>query len=75
MSLKHSHRRNQQAHHAVIYESVEQRDQILKLPFSMGINMAHNRIEEIVRQLKYHTVATSIMNPRVDFFLSRRNAR
>ncbi|OQP38883.1 ATPase [Niastella yeongjuensis] len=36
----------------VIYESVEQRDQVLKLPFAMGINMAHNRIEEIVRQLK-----------------------
>ena len=36
----------------VIYESVEQRDQVLKLPFSMGINMAHNRIEEIARQLK-----------------------
>jgi len=36
----------------VIYESVEQRDQVLKLPFAQGINMAHNRIEEVVRQLK-----------------------
>jgi len=36
----------------VIYESVEQRDQVLKLPFAMGINMAHNRIEEVLRQLK-----------------------
>jgi uncharacterized protein YndB with AHSA1/START domain len=36
----------------VIYESVEQRDQVLKLPFAQGINMAHNRIEEVARQLK-----------------------
>ena len=34
----------------VIYESVAQRDQILKMPFAQGINMAHNRIQEI--QLK-----------------------
>ena len=27
----------------VIYESVAQRDQVLKLPFAQGINMAHNR--------------------------------
>jgi uncharacterized protein YndB with AHSA1/START domain len=31
----------------VLYESVEQRDQLLKLPFAQGINMAHNRIQEI----------------------------
>ena len=36
----------------VIYESVEQRDQVLKLPFAQGINMAHNRIQEIVSKLK-----------------------
>lgn len=36
----------------VIYESVAQRDQVLKLPFAQGINMAHNRIEEIVSKLK-----------------------
>jgi uncharacterized protein YndB with AHSA1/START domain len=36
----------------VIYESVEQRDQVLKLPFAQGINLAHNRIEEVLRQLK-----------------------
>ena len=34
----------------VIYKSGEQRDQVLKLPFTMGINMAHNRLEEIVRK-------------------------
>lgn len=32
----------------VIYESVAQRDQVLQLPFAQGINMAHNRIQEIL---------------------------
>ena len=36
----------------VIYESVAQRDQVLKLPFAQGINMAHNRIQEILTNLK-----------------------
>lgn len=36
----------------VIYESVAQRDEVLKLPFAQGINMAHNRIENIMHQLK-----------------------
>ena len=35
----------------VIYESVAQRDQLLKLPFTQGINMAHNRIQDIVSKL------------------------
>ena len=36
----------------VIYESVAQRDEMLKLPFAQGINLAHNRIEEIMNKLK-----------------------
>ena len=36
----------------VIYESVAQRDQVLQLPFARGINMAHNRIQEILNKLK-----------------------
>ena len=36
----------------VIYESVEQRDQVLKLPFAMGINMAHNRLQDVVNKIK-----------------------
>lgn len=36
----------------VIYESVAQRDELLKMPFKQGINMAHNRLEEIVSKLK-----------------------
>jgi uncharacterized protein YndB with AHSA1/START domain len=34
----------------VVYRSVAVRDQILKLPFAQGIDMAHNRLEEIVSQ-------------------------
>ena len=36
----------------VIYRSVDLRDQMLKLPFAQGINMAHNRIQEILNKLK-----------------------
>ncbi len=36
----------------VIYESVAHRDQVLKLPFAQGINMAHNRLQEIASKLK-----------------------
>lgn len=35
----------------IIYESVAQRDQNLKLPFARGINMAHNRLQNIVSKL------------------------
>ena len=34
----------------VIYRSVEVRDQLLKLPFAKGINMAHNRLQEILKK-------------------------
>ena len=36
----------------VIYESVAQRDQVMKLPFAQGINMAHNRIEQVLKKVK-----------------------
>ncbi|HVZ96649.1 MAG TPA: SRPBCC domain-containing protein [Chitinophagaceae bacterium] len=36
----------------VIYESVEQRDQLLKLPFAQGLNWAHTRLEETLQKLK-----------------------
>ncbi len=36
----------------IVYKSVALRDQILKLPFAQGINMAHNRLQEIVNKLK-----------------------
>jgi uncharacterized protein YndB with AHSA1/START domain len=39
-------------HIHTIYESVAQRDQVLALPFAWGINMAHNRLQEIAGKLK-----------------------
>lgn len=36
----------------VVYKSVADRDAILKLPFAFGINMAHNKLEEIASKLK-----------------------
>lgn len=36
----------------VIYRSVKVRDQILKLPFAQGINLAHNRIQDILNNVK-----------------------
>ncbi len=36
----------------IVYKSVADRDQMLKLPFAQGINMAHNRIQDILTQLK-----------------------
>lgn len=36
----------------VVYRSVAVRDQVLSLPFAQGINWAHNRLQDIVNQLK-----------------------
>jgi uncharacterized protein YndB with AHSA1/START domain len=36
----------------VIYRSAALRDEMLKLPFAQGINMAHNRIQDILNKLK-----------------------
>ncbi len=35
-----------------VYESLAQRDQVLKLPFAQGISMAHDRMQEIMSKLK-----------------------
>ncbi|MFP7654929.1 SRPBCC domain-containing protein [Chryseobacterium proteolyticum] len=35
-----------------IYKSVDFRDQHLKLPFAQGINMAHNRLQEVVKGIE-----------------------
>jgi uncharacterized protein YndB with AHSA1/START domain len=34
-----------------VYRSIELRDQVLQLPFAQGINMAHNRLQEVVSKL------------------------
>ena len=36
----------------VIYESVGHREQVLKIGFVQGINMAHNRLQAIVNKLR-----------------------
>ena len=38
----------------IVYRSVAARDQMLKLPFAMGINMAHNKLQEIVGKIRDH---------------------
>jgi len=35
-----------------VYRSSELRDQVLKLPFEYGINMAHDRLQKVVSNLK-----------------------
>ena len=35
----------------IVYRSVAHRDQMLRLPFAQGINMAHNRLQEVVAKL------------------------
>ena len=39
-------------HVHIIYKSGAERDQLLKLPFAQGLNMAHNRLQEVVGKLK-----------------------
>ena len=36
----------------IVYKSVTYRDQMLQLPFAQGINMAHNRLQDVVNKLK-----------------------
>lgn len=36
----------------LVFRSVALRDQLLQLPFAQGINMAHNRMQDIVSKLK-----------------------
>ena len=36
----------------IVFRSVALRDQMLQLPFAQGINMAHNRLQDVVSKLK-----------------------
>lgn len=36
----------------IVYRSNGHRNEVLKMPFAYGINMAHDRLQEIVNQLK-----------------------
>jgi uncharacterized protein YndB with AHSA1/START domain len=35
-----------------IFRTSAQRDQLLQMPFAHGLNMAHDRLQEIINQLK-----------------------
>jgi hypothetical protein len=39
-------------HMHIVYRSVALRDQMLQMPIAQGINMAHNRLQNIVGELK-----------------------
>lgn len=36
----------------IVYRTPELRDQMLKLPFAHGLNMAHNRLQDVLSKLK-----------------------
>ena len=36
----------------IVFRSVDDRDNMLKLPFAQGINMAHNQLEKVISKLK-----------------------
>ncbi|RRB04766.1 SRPBCC family protein [Larkinella rosea] len=36
----------------IVYRSVADRNRMLQLPFAQGINMAHNRLQDVVNNLK-----------------------
>jgi uncharacterized protein YndB with AHSA1/START domain len=36
----------------IVFKTVGFRDKLLKLPFAMGINWAHNRLQEVLNKLK-----------------------
>jgi len=36
----------------IVYRSVEDRDKMLKLPFKQGINIAHNRLQDVLNKSK-----------------------
>lgn len=36
----------------VVYKSVAHRNKVLQMPFAQGINMAHNRLQDIVSKLQ-----------------------
>lgn len=35
----------------IVYRSAEMRDQMLKMPFAQGVNMAHNELEKVAKKL------------------------
>jgi len=35
----------------IVFKSIEFRNQLMKLPFAQGINMAHNKLQEVVNKI------------------------
>lgn len=35
----------------IVFKSIEDRNQLLKLPFAYGLNMGHNRLQEVLSKL------------------------
>jgi uncharacterized protein YndB with AHSA1/START domain len=38
----------------IVFKSTAHRDQLLRMPFAQGINMAHNRLQQILTKPTYH---------------------
>lgn len=38
----------------IVYRSIADRDEMLRLPFAQGMNMAHNRLEDVAGKLRSH---------------------
>jgi len=36
----------------IVFRSVESRNRLLQMPFAHGLNMAHDRLQEMVNRLK-----------------------
>ncbi|MFT4023435.1 MAG: SRPBCC domain-containing protein, partial [Flavihumibacter sp.] len=36
----------------IVFKSAEFRNQLMKMPFAQGINMAHNKLQEMAKRLK-----------------------
>jgi hypothetical protein len=49
----------------IVYKSVELRDQMLKMPFAYGLNMAHDRLQEVVSRLKKFLVVVSAQGDKM----------
>lgn len=37
----------------IVYKSIADRNNMLKLPFAQGVNMAHNQLQDVADKLKY----------------------
>ncbi len=44
---------------------------MLQVGMAQGVNLAHNRLQDIVNRLKQHTMTKSRMNPKVNVYLSK----